>query len=89
MPLIRADYDQAARYLSYALNLMQQQAPGKHPGIREVLGLAIRRLSPGDNFVGRAAAEITVMRQAADKVPISAARTEILKAVVVLRDRGG
>jgi hypothetical protein len=89
MPLIRSDYDQAARYLNYALELLEQQAPGKHPGIREVLSLSIRRLSPGDNFVGKAAAEITVLRQAADKVPLAAARTEILKAVAVLRDSGG
>jgi len=54
---------------------------------REVLQLAIRRLSPGDHFVGDAAAEITVLRQVTDKVPMADARTEILKAVAVLRDR--
>jgi hypothetical protein len=54
---------------------------------REVLQLAVRRLSPGDHFVGDAAAEITVLRQVADKVPMADARTEILKAVAVLRDR--
>lgn len=55
----------------------------------EVLRLAIRRLSPGDNFVGGAAAEITVLRQTAEKVPVADARTEILKAIAVLRDRVG
>ena len=44
-----------------------------------------RRLSPGDHFVGNAAAEITVLRQVADKVPMADARTEILKAIAVLR----
>jgi hypothetical protein len=43
-----------------------------------------RRLSPGDHFVGNAAAEITVLRQVADKVPMADARIEILKAIAVL-----
>jgi hypothetical protein len=42
-----------------------------------------------DNYVGDAAAEITVLRQVAEKVPIADARMEILKAVAVLRDRVG
>jgi hypothetical protein len=33
---------------------------------RELLGLAIRRLSPGDHFVGDAAAEIAMLREAAE-----------------------
>ena len=49
----------------------------------------MRRLSPGDHFVGDAAAEITVLRDLADKVLVSHARTELLKAVSVLRDRSG
>jgi hypothetical protein len=53
----------------------------------EVLRLAIRRLSPGDHFVGDAAAEISVLRQVANQLPVADARTEILKAVAVLRDR--
>jgi hypothetical protein len=56
---------------------------------REVLQLAVRRLSPGDHFVGNAAAEITVLRQVADKVSVADARIAILKAVAVLRDRSG
>ena len=87
MPLRRSDYDQAARYLQHACDLMASQAPGKMRATLEVLRLAIRRLSPGDHFVGDAAAEITVLRHAADQMPVADARTEILKAVAVLRDR--
>jgi 3-deoxy-D-manno-octulosonate 8-phosphate phosphatase KdsC-like HAD superfamily phosphatase len=39
--------------------------------------------------VGDAAAEITVLRHAADQMPVAEARTEIRKAVAVLRDRSG
>ena len=87
MILRRSDYDQAARYLQHACDLLQSQTPGTMPATREVLQLAIRRLSPGDHFVGATAAEITVLRHAADQAPIAAARTEILKAVAVLRDQ--
>jgi hypothetical protein len=66
---------------------MDIRAPGKMRATCDVLRLAIRRLSPGDNFVGDAAAEITVLRHAADQVPVANARTKILKAVAVLRDR--
>jgi hypothetical protein len=89
MTLRRGDYDQAARYLQYACDLMDRQVPGKLRATLEVLRLAIRRLSPGDHFVGDAAAEITVLRHAADQMPIADARTEILKAVAILRDRSG
>jgi hypothetical protein len=54
--------------------------------LRAVLKLAARRLSPDHHYVGDAAAEITVLRQVAEKVPIAEVRTEILKAVAVLRD---
>ncbi len=47
----------------------------------------MRQLSPGDCYVGDAAAEITVLRQVAEKVLIADARTEILKAIALLRDR--
>jgi hypothetical protein len=46
-------------------------------------------LSPDDLFGGDAAAEITVLRQAAEKAPVADARTEILKAIAVLWDRVG
>jgi predicted component of type VI protein secretion system len=87
MTLQRSDYDQAARYLQHACELLDRQAPGKLRATVEVLRLAIRGLSPGDHFVGYAAAEITVLRHVAEQVPIADARTEILKAVAVLRDR--
>jgi hypothetical protein len=87
MILSRSDYDQAARYLQHACDLMDSQAPGKMLATCEVLRLAIRRLSPGDGFVGDAAAEIGVLRYAASQMPVADARTEILKAVAVLRDR--
>lgn len=87
MTLRRSDYDQAARYLDHACELLKRQAPGKCLALRDVLELAARRLSPGDHFVADAAAEITVLRQAAEKVPVADARTEVLKAVAVLRDR--
>ena len=69
MNLTRSDYDQAARYLQSACDLMDRQAPGKMRATYNVLQLAIRRLSPGDHFAGDAAAEITVLRQAAETVP--------------------
>lgn len=87
MTLHRSDYDQAARYLSYARKLLERQAFSKTVVLREVLQLAVRRLSPGDHYVGDAAAEITALRQVAEKVPIAEARTEILKAIGVLRGR--
>jgi hypothetical protein len=87
MPLQRADYDQAARYLRYACELLKRADTRRTGIIREVLGQAIHRLSPGDHFIGDAAVEITVLRDIATKVPSDDARTEILKAVAVLRDR--
>jgi hypothetical protein len=88
MTLRRSDYDQAARYLQHACELMDRQVPGKMRATCEVLRLAIRRLSPSDNYVGDAAAEITVLRHAAELMPIAEVRTEILKAVAVSRDSG-
>jgi hypothetical protein len=86
----RRDLDQAARYLRYACELLlERQAFGRTVTLREVLEMAARRLSAGDHYVGDAAAEITVLRQVAKKVPIADVRTEILKAVAVLRDRVG
>jgi hypothetical protein len=56
--------------------------------VREVLNLAIARLGPGDclRTPGDDAAEVTVLNEIAEKVPAHA-RTEILNAVAVLRDR--
>lgn len=85
----RSDFDQAARYLRYACELLERQPFGKTVALREVLELAARRLSPGDHYIGDAAAEITVLRMVAERAPIADARTEILKAIAVLRDRVG
>ena len=89
MTLHRSDLDQAVRYLKYACELLEREAFGKTAAIRKVLELAVRRLGPGDNYVGDVAAEITVLRLAAEKSPVADARTEILKAIAVLRDRVG
>jgi hypothetical protein len=56
--------------------------------IREVLRLAMRRLSPGDFYAGDAAAEITLLRDMANKVS-GETRTDVLKAVAILTDRSG
>jgi len=53
--LKRSDYDQAARYLSHACELLERDAKAQTRVLRDVLDLAIRRLSPGDDFVGDAA----------------------------------
>ena len=67
--------------------MLEREALGKTKTLRELLELAARRMSPGDNYVADAAVEITVLRQVAAKAPIAAARTEILKAVAVLQDK--
>jgi len=85
--LHRNDLDQAARYLKYACELLEREAFRKTATLRETIRTVVRRLSPGDHSVRDAAAEITVLRQVAEKVPLFAARTEILKAVAVLRDK--
>jgi hypothetical protein len=87
MRLTRSDYDQAERYLQSACNLMDRAKPGKMRATYDILQLAIRRLSPGDHSVGDAAAEVTVLRRAAETIPVADARIEILKAIAVLRDR--
>jgi hypothetical protein len=89
MTLDRSDLDRAARYLRSASDLLERQAFGKTIVLRQALEMAVRRLSPGDHYVGDAAAEITVLRMVAERVPIVDARTEILKAIAVLRDRVG
>lgn len=86
MTLHRSDYDQAARYLGHACELLERQAFGKTVALREVLQMAARRLSPGDHYAGNAAAEITVLRQVAERAPVADAHAEILKAIAVLRD---
>jgi hypothetical protein len=88
MTISQSDLDQAARYLRYAWELLEREAFGEPALLRKTLLVAARRLSQGDHLIGNAAAEITVLRKIAEKVPVAAARTEILKAVAVLRDKG-
>ena len=85
-PLKRSDLDQAVRYVQHARELLEREPGGRMRVIREVLRLAMRRLSPGDFYAGDAAAEITLLRDIASKV-VGEARTDILKAVAVLHDR--
>jgi hypothetical protein len=87
MTIPRTDLDQAARHLKCARELIEREAFNKTLTLREMLQTIVRHLSAGDDYVGDAAAEITVLRQIAERVPVAAARTEILKAVAVLRDK--
>jgi hypothetical protein len=87
MPLKRSDADQAVRYLQPARGLLEREPGARMRAIRELLRLAIRRLSPGDFYIGEAAAEITLLRDTANKVTGEAC-TDILKAVAILTDRG-
>jgi hypothetical protein len=48
--LLRSDYDQAARYLKYACELLERETPAQTRALRKVLELAVRRLSPGDHL---------------------------------------
>jgi hypothetical protein len=47
--LLRSNYDQAARYLKYACELLERETPAQTRAIRKVLEVAVRRLSHGDN----------------------------------------
>ena len=78
MALLRSDYDQAARYVAHAIELLEREVFGRATTMRNVLQLAGAEAQPGDHFAGDAAAEITVLRDIANKVPLPAARTEIL-----------
>jgi hypothetical protein len=88
MTISQTDLDQAVRYLRYAWELLEREAFGEPALLRKTLLVAARRLSQGDHLIGNAAAEITVLCKIAEKVPVAAARTEILKAVALLRDKG-
>jgi hypothetical protein len=87
-PLKRSDLDQAVRYLQHARELLEREPGARMRVIREVLRLAMRRLSPGDFYAGDAAAEITLLRDMANKVS-GETRTDVLKAVAILTDRSG
>src|SRR5271154_7048459 len=51
-PLKRSDLDQAVRYLQHARELLEREPGARMRVIREVLRLAMRRLSPGDFYAG-------------------------------------
>jgi hypothetical protein len=87
LPLKRSDADQAVRYLQHARELLGREPLAKIRAIRNVLDRAIRRLSPGDFYVGEAAAEITVLRDIANKVA-GETPTDVLKALAILTDKG-
>jgi hypothetical protein len=94
--LQRSDYDQAARYLQRANELMERDAAAQTQILRRTLDQVIRTLYSDDHYVGEqehigvlVAATVTVLEAAAAKVPVADARTEVLKAVAVLRDRHG
>jgi hypothetical protein len=89
-----SDYEQAARYVQGANELMERDTAGQTQVLRRTLDQAIRTLYSDDHCVGDAeqigvlvAATVTVLRAAAAKVPVPDARTEIMKAAAVLRDR--
>jgi hypothetical protein len=88
MPLRRSNYDQAVRYLRHARELLEREPLARTRAVRDALGLAIRRLSAGDFYAGDATAEVTVLRDIVGKT-VGDARTDILKAVAILTDRGG
>jgi hypothetical protein len=71
MPLNRSDYDQAARYLQHALELFDGQSFSGKASVFKLVDLAIARLGPGDRKRDEidAAAEVTVLRDIANKVP--------------------
>jgi hypothetical protein len=83
----RSDYEQAARYLGYACALLERYSPSNTVALRELLELTAWRLSLGDHYVREAAAEITVLREVAEKLPLADARTAILEAIAVMSDR--
>jgi hypothetical protein len=85
IPVARADLDQAARYLRHACELLERRAFHKTAILRKSLHVAARRLGAGYHYIGNAS-EIIVLCQVAERVPVPAARTEILKAIAVLRD---
>jgi hypothetical protein len=87
-PLKRSDLDQAVRYVQHVRELLEREPGARMRVIREVLRLAMRRLSPGHFYAGDAAAEVTLLRDIAGKLT-GEARVDILKAVAILTDRSG
>ena len=90
MTLRRSDLDQAARYLHHATELLANGGVfAARRGCLDTLNLVVAKLGPGDQKPGdlMIAANITLLDGVAEKVPPGEARTSVLKAVAVLRDR--
>jgi hypothetical protein len=68
MALKRSDYDQAARYLKRVSELMERDAKALTRILRELLAMAVKRLSSGETAVGDAIAEIALLRTTAKRL---------------------
>ena len=88
MPLFQRDYDQAARYLERAREILERTPASKARTIRDALSLAVARLSKGDQLIDNVPAEVTSLTDVSNQITEPEARTEIRKAIAVLRDRG-
>jgi hypothetical protein len=91
VPLHHRDFDQAARYLRYAAELLKREAPDKSAALCKMLEGVAQRLSTGDSYAGDLSAEIELLRAATGRLKTikpggANAQMEILKAVSVLRD---
>jgi hypothetical protein len=52
LPHTRSDFDQAARYVQGALEILDRDAFAHSLAVQDVLNRIVRQLSPGDHFVG-------------------------------------
>ena len=64
----RQDADQACRYLKHARELLFRDAERQTVVTRQTIEQVEQRLSPGDQYLGDAPAEITVLRMLLDKL---------------------
>ena len=64
----RDNMDQACRYLARARELLERDANSANAITRRTIEQVERRLSPGDQYIGDAAAEITVLRMVLDSL---------------------
>jgi hypothetical protein len=68
MPLHRRDADQACRHLKHARDLLERDASRQTAVICSTIEKIEQRLSPGDQYEGDAAAEVTVLRSVVEKL---------------------
>jgi hypothetical protein len=78
MALKRSDYDQAARYLKRVSELMERDAKALTRILRELLAMAVKRLSSGETAVGDAIAEIALLRAGASDAGLRQRQTKAL-----------